>query len=194
MIQWVAPLLSGRTAAAPAGAGARGTEALPGDKEDTMNRYGTGSRMVVGPTGRSNRRALQLIALILAAAVIVLLIVGIPALRYQGESRSYAVSRMRTECESALREVNTLSRTSASSSAAILSRIRSEVYAMSVLNQAQQALGGSPLVEESLFTDLFGTIERYFSTLMLSGTNTANLQTEMAQQLTALGERVNSLE
>ncbi len=161
-----------------------------------MNRYSPRrGGIVVGQTyRRSGSRAQTIAIFVLLAALIAVLIVGLPSIRYRADARRLFAGRMLTECDLAVRQVTTLSRTSSSNSYATLASIRSELYAMSVLNQTEQGLSGSPLIEESYFTNLFYIIDQYYATLITNGTQTGNLQTELTQQINDLRNVVAAIE
>jgi len=94
--------------------------------------------------------------------------------------------------DEALRQTTTLSRNAGADSAAILSRIRSNIYAIRMLNTVNSASGGRLLLEEERLTTLQNMVDRYL-TYLTTGMDTGEYQTALQVALTEMQEIVRSL-
>lgn len=144
-----------------------------------------------------NRLAVRIknaLLVLLALALIVSLIIGLPAIRYRSDARAYMLSRMEVECGDAQYVLTKISNTGGSSTYAQLARIRSEVYAVQILNQTYAALEGSGgvLVDEAVFTNLFTLIDNYYNHLITSATNTSIVLTDLDAALSDLMARLSA--
>lgn len=124
---------------------------------------------------------------VLATALIITILVSAPGAGYRNNVKELFVARMQSECDTAINNVKYLSRTASSNSNAQLAVIRSNVYAMDVINQSYASLegGGQYLIDPALFTSLYDVLDRYYNHL-ITGNNTA-------EQLTVLSEQLESL-
>ena len=122
----------------------------------------------------------------LALAVIALSVFGAQAMAYRSEARSLFISTMQTECIEALNQANSLSRTAGANSAATLGRIRASVRAMEDVNRMQGNLeNGRAFVPVETFTELYSILDNYSSRL-LTGMNTGDMQGQLQAALEAL--------
>jgi len=160
-----------------------------------MNRYSSRrSRVSVGDPGRSRGRWQGAVALLLLIVLIVTVVMALPAMRYQREAHAFFAERMLNECNDAKTRTSSLSRTGGTSQAS-LALIRSKVYAMQLLNQADASLAGtSPMIPESTFTGLMTTVENYISRTTLGAADTGDLQTELSTELDALEAQLSALQ
>lgn len=149
-----------------------------------MNRPG-GSRFPLQP----------ILIAVLALALVISLFFAVPSTDYRAGARNFLVSRMRTECESAVNASKMLSRTISSNSNSQLAYVRSGVYAMDVLNQTYAALegDGSYPVDPTSFTNLYSVIDSYYSRLA-TGTQTTDPMAALTEQLDALQTTVAALD
>ena len=136
-------------------------------------------------------RIRNLIILVLAAMLIALAIFAFPALRYREDERTLYLQRMQSECDEAIRLTSTLSRNAGADSAALLARIRSNLYAIRTMNSVYmgQSNGRQFLPEDRLMT-LQNTVDRYLSYLttgMETGEYQTNLQNALEELRTELG-------
>ena len=141
-------------------------------------------------------RVRNILLALLAVALVVSLVLGIPAMRYRSESRSAIVSRLQNDCNAAVSLANrNLSRTGGTSSAATLGQIRGYVYAMDTVNQLYNGMmgGDSYLVPIELITPLYGTLEN-FTNLLTTGADTSVMSNDLLLQLAALSDAVNALQ
>ena len=136
--------------------------------------------------GLMRQRVRTGIIIVLVLAVTALGILGGQAMAYRAEARSLFISTMQTECIEALNQTNSLSRTAGANSAATLGRIRSSVRAMEDVNRIHGALeGGRAFVSDETFTALYNILDNYSSRL-LTGMNTGDMQGELQAALEAL--------
>lgn len=165
-----------------------------------MQRGSFGRHRGMGSASDSTRRLAvrvkNVLLILLALALIVSLIMGIPSLRYRSDAKEYIISRMEVECGDARYYLSKLSNTGGSSTYAQLARIRSEIYAMQVLNQTYAAMEGSgskTLVDDAIFSNLFSLVETYYNQLITSSTNTSSVLTDMGTTLTELQTALDAL-
>ncbi len=144
---------------------------------------------------RKSNRLHAVVTVALAVALAVTLWVCLPAMSYRGDARSLFISRMQTECDTALTYSKYLSRTASSNSNAQLAVIRSCVYGMDVLNQSYAGLEGEGhyLVDQALFSQIYGVLDSYFNKLT-TGMNTSDQLTELSASLEALQQAVITLD
>ena len=90
-----------------------------------MMRYGPrrGNRMM-GVTDTRNGRLRGVLILVLLLTLIVLAIVGVPAMKYRSDADSYMSARMLTECGAAMQRVQRLSRNASFRSSTCQGRTR----------------------------------------------------------------------
>lgn len=130
-------------------------------------------------------RVRTVLIVILLAGLIAMGILGGRAMYYRTEARSLFVATMQTESNEAVSLANSLSRTAGGNSAATLGRIRACVHAMETANRMQGNLDGRAFVPEETFSDIYTILETY-STRLLTGMNTGDLQGELQTALEAL--------
>ena len=133
---------------------------------------------------RVNRFRNALIIL-LAAALLVLGFMAIPAMRDRGSQRDLYLQRMRAECDEAIRQTSTLSRNAGADSAAILARVRCNIYAIRTLNTLGNSQGGARMLEDDQVLTLQNTVDRYLS-FLTTGMDTGEYQTNLQNALTEL--------
>ena len=124
--------------------------------------------------------------IVLALAVAALAVLGGQAMAYRAEARSLFIATMQTECIEALNQSSSLSRTAGANSSATLGRIRASVRTMENVNRLQGSLdGGRAFVPEETFSELYTILDSYSSRL-LTGMNTGDMQGELQSALEAL--------
>ena len=124
--------------------------------------------------------------------VIVTLIITLPVMQNQSETRNLYIQKIQAEVDEALRQTATLSRNAGADSAAILSRIRSNIYAVRMLNTVNSASGGKPLLEDERLTTLQNMVDRYL-TYLTTGMDTGEYQTALQVSLSELQEIAGNL-
>ncbi len=147
------------------------------------------------PVNQVRRNRLKnILILFLLAALIALAVVSIPAMRKQNSARDLYIQRMQTEVGEAVRQTTTLSRNAGADSAAILARIRSNLYAIRIINElniAQEGASGRLLQEETL-TTLQSAIDNYL-TFLTTGMDTGEYQTNLQNEINSLQATINAL-
>ena len=146
--------------------------------------------MNLSQVNRNRIRNAVLIVLVLALAAT--LIITLPVMTKQGETRSLYIQKIQSEVDEALRQTTTLSRNAGADSAAILSRIRCNIYAIRTLNSVNSGTGGGMIIEEERLTTLLNTVDRYLN-FLTTGMDTGEYQTALQVALTELQEIVGSL-
>ncbi len=139
-------------------------------------------------------RIKNILILFLLAALVALAVVSIPAMRKQNSARDLYIQRMQTEVGEAVRQTTTLSRNAGADSAAILARIRSNIYAIRIINElniAQEGASGRLLQEETLST-LQSSIDNYL-TFLTTGMDTGEYQTNLQNEINSLQATINAL-
>ena len=140
-----------------------------------------------------NRNRIKNVVLaLLVIALAVTLVITLPVMQNQGETRNLYIQKIQSEVDEALRQTTTLSRNAGADSAAILSRIRCNIYSIRTLNSVNSASGGRALLEEERLTTLLNTVDRYLN-FLTTGMDTGEYQTALQVALTELQEIVGSL-
>ena len=140
----------------------------------------------------NRNRIKNAILALLIIALAATLVITLPVMQNQGETRSLYIQKIQSEVDEALRQTTTLSRNAGADSAAILSRIRCNIYAIRTLNSVNSGSGGRMLLEEERLTTLLNTVDRYL-TFLTTGMDTGEYQTALQVALTELQEIVGSL-
>lgn len=157
--------------------------------------YRNAQKMGREKIGNSKRdRIRNIVIAVLVATVLVLTGVCAEMIRYRNEAHAAFANTMRNECNSAIVQTNSLSRTAGADSPAILGRIRSHVRTMDTINQINAALehGDQYLVAPSVFENLYTILDNYSSKLV-SGMVTGGLQTELQTSLDTLVMMIQQL-
>ena len=142
---------------------------------------------------QANRNRIRnVIVILLVIALAVTLIITLPVMQNQRETRSLYIQKIQSEVDEALRQTTTLSRNAGADSAAILSRIRSNIYAIRMLNTVNSSSGGRLLLEEERLTTLQNMVDRYL-TYLTTGMDTGEYQTALQVALTELQEIAQTL-
>ncbi len=160
-----------------------------------MYRYSTNrARGNTGAPGLKER-AKTLLIIVLLAALVVGLIVGVPAVKFKNDARQLYLARIQLECGNALDLSGSLSRTAGTSSTSTLSKIRSYVYAMETINSLSVGMDGSNgyIISEDWFTNLYSIIDAYTSQL-LTGMNTSEQQTSLYNSLQTLSQQLSGVD
>ena len=145
------------------------------------------------PLSQINRNRIKnILILILLAALAAMLIISIPLIRNQGNTRTLYIQQIQHECQDAYNDTTTLSRTAGADSAAILSRVRSNIHAIRMVNSLSGAEGNRPLVDDERLLTMQNMVDRHLQYLT-TGMDTAEYTTTLQTALTELQETVNSL-
>ncbi len=129
-------------------------------------------------------RIKDIVILLLVAALAALAVIAVPALQNRSSMRELFVQRIQSECDEAIRQTATLSRNAGADSAMILARIRSNLYAIKVLNMTYHGATGEWLVQDEDIQTLLNMVNNYMDYLkkgMETGEYQTNLQTALDQ-------------
>lgn len=148
--------------------------------------YAQGGRPTLSVGEKNRNRAKNLLIAILVTVLVVLAVYGIPAIMSNRDMRTVYIRRMLSECEEAQRQTNSLSRNAGAGSSAILAKVRSNVYAIAVLNQMSTSLRGNtgPLISETVLDELKNSIDLFLNDLrtgMDTGDSVTDLQNSLNQ-------------
>jgi hypothetical protein len=130
-------------------------------------------------------RIFQWVVLVLFVATVALAILFFNAVAFRNNYHDTTVKSLSFEIDSALNQVNNLSRTGGTSTSSVLSRIRQHVYAAQVLVDQNAQLTGNRILTTDVFTRLLQTLDT-FDANRLAGQATLQEQTILADSLTAL--------
>ena len=78
---------------------------------------------------------------LLLIALAVLLVISLPLIKSRENNRTNYIQQIQKECKEAYNETNALSRTAGADSAAILSRVRSNIHAIRIINNLSNSEG-----------------------------------------------------
>jgi hypothetical protein len=164
-------------------------------RNETMYRRYTQVNETSMPVSQVRRNRVRNIAiLVLAAALIAVTAVAVPAVQRQSGARALYIQRMQNEIATAVRLTTGLSRNAGASSAAILAQVRSCIYSISTVNEISIGVEGAQgrLLEETELTSLQGSIDNFLQYLT-TGMDTGEYQTNLQNALDALQIRINAL-
>ena len=139
-----------------------------------------------------HNRIRDLLILVLAGLLIAALVLGIPAMQKQSNTRSLYIQRIQAECDDAARQTASLSRNAGADSAAILSKVRCNIYAIRTLNTMSASSGDRQFLEDERLLTLQNTVDRYLS-FITTGMDTGEYQTSLQTALAELQEIVGTL-
>ena len=140
-----------------------------------------------GYVSRSSRlKPILMIVLVLLAAFLIFKAAGVGGIN-EGNFEAQRNSRLRSEVQSAVNSVNSLSRLGASSTSSVLGKIRQHVHGMEVINDLNVGMYGEVgrLYPQSVFDNIYSIIDTYDARLT-SGQ-------KVNDTLTSLSEAVNEL-
>ena len=148
------------------------------------------------PVSQMRRNRIKnILILVLAAAVIALTAVALPAVQSRSSARGLFISRMQNEIATAVRLTTSLSRNAGASSAATLAQVRSNIYAIITANEMSIGMEGASgrLLPEDQLTSLQSSIDNYLA-FLTTGMDTGEYQTSLQNALDALQIQINALE
>lgn len=155
-------------------------------------RYSQTGDGAVSMTQVTRNRIKNGIILLLIIATAAALAFALPVLRKQNDTRRLYIQRIQSEAAEAVRQTSGLSRNAGADSAAILARVRCNVYAIRTINSTNSAAGERPLIDEERLTTLLNTIDRYLS-FLTTGMDTGEYQTSLQTALNDLHGFVSNL-
>ena len=126
---------------------------------------------------------------VLLIAVAGLLVISLPLIRGRESSRAIFIQQIQKECDDANKDTSTLSRTAGADSAATLSRVRSNIHTIRIVNNLSSAEGNRLLEDERLLTmqNMVDKYLQYLTTGMDTGEYVTSLQTSFAELQEILG-------
>ena len=139
-----------------------------------------------------HNRIRDLLILVLAGLLIAALVLGIPAMQKQSNTRSLYIQRIQAECDEAIRQISLPSRNAGADSASQLARIRSNLYAIRMISNLNNAEGGGILVDDDRIMTLQNTVDRYL-TYLTTGMDTGEYQTTLQTALEELRDELSTL-
>lgn len=140
----------------------------------------------------TRNRIKNLLIFLLLIAVAVMLVIGLPMLRNRNDTRELYIQTIQSEVDEAARLTSGLSRNAGADSAAILARIRCNLYSARTVNTLSGSGGGTAFLGEERLTTLINTIDRYLS-FLTTGMDTGEYQTSLQTALNELQEIVGAL-
>ena len=149
-------------------------------------RQGYGSRA-------SRLKPILIIVLVLVAAFLIFKAAGVGGIN-EGNFEAQRNSKLRSEVQSAVNGVNSLSRLGASSTSSMLGKTRQYVHGMEVINDLNVGMYGEVgrLYPQSVFDSIYSIIEEYDAKLT-SGQKVNDSLTALSEALNQLSEMTNSL-
>ena len=138
-------------------------------------------------------RVKNILLLLLVLAVAALCFFGVPAIRARQEQKALMIQRIQAECDEALRLTATLSRNAGADSAAILAKIRSNLYAIRTVNNLSNSSGFGLLLNGDYLSGLQDQVDRYLS-YITTGMDTGEYQTNLQNSLNELQGLAETLE
>ena len=155
-------------------------------------RYSQANGSSVSLSQMKRSRLKDLVILVLAALLIAGAVFCVPIIQQRDAGRSIYIQRMQSECDEALRQTAALSRNAGADSAAILAKIRSNLYAIRTVNALSIAQRNGVLVDEDRILTLQNTVDQYLSYLT-TGMDTGEYQTSLHVALEELQEILSVL-
>lgn len=141
---------------------------------------------------KSNRYRPVVIALLIALAAFLIFRLGGGGGLSEQNFQNQRNSKLRNEMQHAMSQTNSLSRMGASSTSAVLGRIRQYVHGMEVINDLNVSMYGESgrLYTQSTFDTIYNIIDSYDAKLV-SGQKVNESLTELTDAITLLNEYTN---
>ncbi len=145
------------------------------------------------PLSQINRNRIKnILIFLLIAALAALLFISVPLMQSRDSNRALYIQQVQKECQDALNDTATLSRTAGADSAAILSRVRSNIHAIRVINTLSGTGGNRQLLEDERLLTMQNMVDRYLQYLT-TGMDTGEYTTSLQNSLSELQMIVGSL-
>ena len=145
------------------------------------------------PLSQINRNRIKnILIILLLAAVAALLVISLPLIKNRDNSRTYYIQQVQKECREAFSDSSTLSRTAGADSAATLSRVRSNIHAIRIINNLSSASGNGQLMDDGRLATMVNMVDKYL-TYLTTGMDTGEQTTALQVSLAELQEIVNNL-
>ena len=130
---------------------------------------------------------------LLAAGLIALAVISVPAMRREKEEKSLYIKKMISECSEAKERVKSLSRNAGADSAQILARIRSHLHGIRTLNETYISRHKTQLVSDDSIRALMDMVDNYLNYIK-KGQDTGEYQTNLQMAVEQLENDLNALE
>ncbi len=147
------------------------------------------------PLSQINRNRIKnVIIFLLLAALAAMLVISLPLMKNQGNSRSVYIQMIQKEFKEAAADSQTLSRTAGADSAATLSRVRSNLHTIRAVNSLSNATGNGQLLPDNQLQALQSMVDQYLvylTTGMETGKYTTDLQNALGELETAIGNLID---
>jgi hypothetical protein len=143
---------------------------------------------------RSHRyQPILIIVVIVAAVFVILKLAGVGSLDV-GNYERQRNARLRSEAQSAVTQVNTLSRLGATTTSNTLGKVRQYVHGVEVLNDLNISMYGEVgrLFQQSVFDNIYNIIDQYDSNLS-TGSKVNESLTLLSEAVSALFDMVQQL-
>lgn len=145
------------------------------------------------PSQQRKNRIRTAVTVVLLLAVIGVTVYSANAVIYRNASQELIVSYMRSECNSAVTQVNSLSRTAGTNSSAVLGRVRGHIYALETLNEMYTALNSRSLIPPEVFDGIYKLLDEYADKL-ITGMTTGDMQSMLLSEVQGLMSYLNVLD
>ena len=146
------------------------------------------------PLSQINRNRIKnIIIFLLLAALAAMLVISLPLMKNQGNSRSVYIQMIQKEFKEAAADSQTLSRTAGADSAATLSRVRSNLHTIRAVNSLSNATGNGQLLPDNQLQALQSMVDQYLvylTTGMETGKYTTDLQNALGELETSIGNLI----
>lgn len=145
------------------------------------------------PLSQTNRNRIKnILIFLLLAALAVMLFISLPLLRNRENTRALYIQQIQRECREAYNDTSTLSRTAGADSAAILAKVRCNIYSIRNMNSMSIATGGGQLIEDERMLTMQNMVDKYLAYLT-TGMDTGEYTTSLTTALAELQDFVNNL-
>ena len=146
------------------------------------------------PLSQINRNRIKnILIFLLLAALIALLVISLPLINKEKETRATYIQKIQAECEEAVRQAYTLSRNAGSDSASNLAKIRCSIYSIRIINDISSGSGSQILEKDGLMT-IQNMVDRYQDYVEAGGLRTGEYATTLQSALEELQSTVSTLE
>ena len=141
----------------------------------------------------NRNRIKNVIIFLLLAALAAMLVISLPMIKSQGNNRNVYIQMVKKEFREADNDSQTLSRTAGADSAAILSRIRSNIHSIRSANSLSNATGNGQLLQDQELEALQIMVDQYL-VYLTTGMDTGRYTTDLQNALDELEITINNLE
>ena len=145
------------------------------------------------PLSQINRNRIRnILILVLLAALIALSVISLPLIRNRDNTRAMYIQQIQRECRDAFSDSSSLSRTAGADSTAILSRIRSNIHSIRVVNNLSGMDGNRQILDDNQLMTIQNMVDAYL-TYLTTGMDTGEYSTSLQTALSELQDIVSEL-